>query len=133
MAIFADIGCLDVCRIFPYCVCAVVTAKAVAGDIHVVEIRRHPANRAVTVIAIVTACNMSRVLADCSDAIVAGCAGADDLGVIDDYHGLPHCSGVAIFTDVCRQGVRWALACSVRAVMAIYAVSGDGSMIESCR
>jgi len=133
MTIFANIGCLDVSRVFANCIRAVVTTKAVTGDIHVVEIRRYPANCAVAVIAIVTTRNMGRVLAGGSDAIVTGCAGSNDLGVIDYYHGLPHCCGVTVFTDVCRQGVRWTLARSVRAVMAVYAVAGDGSMVESCR
>ena len=83
------------------------------------------------VVAVGAAVDVSRMFAGSCDAIVAGCAGADDLGVIDNYHGLPHCSGVAIFTDACRQGVRRALARSIRAVMAVYAVSGDGSMIKS--
>ncbi len=86
-----------------------------------------------TVIAVIAARDMRRVLAGGSDAVVAGAATPDYLGVIDYHHGLPHIRGVAVFTDVRRQGVCRALTRCVRAVMAVYAVSRDGRVIEGCR
>lgn len=40
VAIFADIGCLDVCRALAGSIGAVVAAHTVTGDINVIEIRR---------------------------------------------------------------------------------------------
>ncbi len=38
MAIFADIRCQNMCRVFAGRVCVVMAANAVTGDIHVIEI-----------------------------------------------------------------------------------------------
>ncbi len=79
VTVLADIRCLNVCRILANRVRAIVTAGAVTGDIHVIEIRRQPADRTVTVVAGVTARNMRRMFANCGDAIVAGVACTDHL------------------------------------------------------
>jgi len=71
MAVLADIRCLHVSLVLASRVCAVVTAETVAGDIHVIKVRGHPANRTVTVIAVVATGDMSLVLARRGDAIVA--------------------------------------------------------------
>jgi hypothetical protein len=44
---------------------AVVAAEAVSGDVHVIEIRRYPRDGGVTVIAIIAARYVRRMLADC--------------------------------------------------------------------
>ncbi len=85
MAVFADIGCIYVPDILASRLGAIVAAYAVAHDIQVVEIRRNPAKRAVTVIAGITTGDMSLVLAGCSSPVVAGAAGADDLCVINGH------------------------------------------------
>ena len=71
VAVFADIRCLRVSWIFADCIRTVMTAEAVARDIDVVEIRRQPGDRAVTIVAIVAAGNMCRVLAGGGNAIMA--------------------------------------------------------------
>ena len=86
-----------------------------------------------TVIAVVTARNMRRLLAGGGDTVVAGAATSDYLRVIDYHNGLPHIGGVAIFTDVRCQGVCRAFARCVCAVMAVYAATRDCRVIESCR
>ena len=65
-------------------------------------------------------------------AIVTGAAASNYLGMIDYHHGLPYRCRVAVFTDVCRQGMRRAFAGRVRAVMTVYAATRDGRMIEGC-
>ena len=71
VAVLADVRCLHVGRVLANSIGTVVAADAIASDIHVVEIGRHPANRAMTVVAGVAAGDVSSVLADGSDAIVA--------------------------------------------------------------
>ena len=66
---------------------AVVTAEAVVHDVDVIEIRGRPRHCRVAVIAIVATGDVCRVFARCRDAVVAGTAGAKDLGVIDRKHG----------------------------------------------
>ena len=63
MTIFTDIRCLHVCRVLASRLSAVVTADAVAEDANVIEIGRHPTDRRMTVIAGITAGNVSRILA----------------------------------------------------------------------
>ncbi len=45
VAILTNIACLDVGRVFAGCVGAVVATGAIAGNVHVIEIRGQPANR----------------------------------------------------------------------------------------
>ena len=63
MAIFTDIRCLHMCRVLACRLSAVMTADAVAEDVDVIEISGHPASRRMTVIAGITAGNVSRILA----------------------------------------------------------------------
>ena len=85
-----------------------------------------------TVIAVIAARDMRRVLAAGSDAVVAGAAGPDYLGVIDNRHRLPHICAVAVFTNIGRQRVCRAFTCCVRAVVAVNAVTCDGRVIKGC-
>ena len=62
---------------------AVVTADAVVGDVGVIEIRRYPGNRRMTVVAVVAARDMCRVFASRDGPVVTGDAGAEHLCVID--------------------------------------------------
>ena len=86
-----------------------------------------------TVIAVVAAGNMCRMLAGGSNAVVARTTGTENLGVIDNHHGREHIGGVAVFTDIGRQWVSRILASCVRAVMAVYAIAGDRRVVEECR
>jgi len=58
VAVFTHVRSLYVCRVLTGRVCAVMAAKAIARNIHVIEIRRQPRDSAVTVIAVVAAGNM---------------------------------------------------------------------------
>ncbi len=133
MAVLTDIGRLNVCLILASCVRAVVAAEAVASNIHVIEIRWQPANRAVTVIAIVAACDMTLVFAAGGNTVVAGAAGAKDLGVVDNHDGHENVGRMAVFADICRLRVGYAFPCCITAVVAIYAIGGNRGVIEGCR
>jgi len=63
VAVFADVAGLDVRRGLARCLGTVMAAEAIARDIDVIEVRGHPAGCRMAVIAVVAACNMSRILA----------------------------------------------------------------------
>jgi len=100
VAVFANIRCLNVCLVLAGRVGAVMAAHTVTRDIDVVEIRRQPGNRAVTVVAIVAAGDVSRVLAGGSNAVMATAAIAENLGVIHGYHRRKHCRRMTVFTNI---------------------------------
>ena len=66
-------------------------------------------------------------------AVVARCAGAEDLGVINGNNGRPDICAVAIFADVGRLRVQWTFANSVCSVMAADTVIDNICMVEICR
>jgi len=87
VAVFADVRRLNMGQSLTRRVGAVMATKAVAADVDVVEVRGNPAHRTVAVIAGITAANVCIVLAAGDEAIVAGTANADDLGVVDRSSG----------------------------------------------
>ena len=130
VAILTDIRRSDVCRILANGLCAVVTTDTVTGDIQVIEVRRQPAYRAVTVVAGIAAGNVCRVLADGNAAIVAGNAGTNDLCVIDGQHRRKYIRRMAVLADVRCLNVGWVFANRVRAVVTAEAIAGDIDMIK---
>lgn len=89
VAVFADVAGLDVIRRLALRFRAVVTAEAVARDIHVIEIGRRPACGRVAVVAGIAAGYMRRILAGRYEAVVARGTGADDLCMVDCRNRLP--------------------------------------------
>lgn len=63
VAILADVRSRDMHRVLVCCIGAVMAARAIADDIHVVEIRRQPASACMTVVAIIAAIQVGWVLA----------------------------------------------------------------------
>lgn len=71
VAVLADIGCLNVCRVLADGVCTVVTAYTVSGDVTVIEIGcGNPGGSDVAVITGVPRRNVRRMFADGYDSIV---------------------------------------------------------------
>jgi len=130
VAVLADICRLNVRRAFAGRRRSVMAANTISDDVHVIEIRRQPGNRGVTVVAGIAARDVSRVLTDRSDAVMAGATGSQNLCVINGHYGLPHIRGVAIIANICRLNVCGAFAGRVRAVMAAKAISDDVHVIE---
>ena len=89
VAVFADHGGVDVCRILPDGLDAVMTAGAVPGDAGVIEIGGRPGGRRVAVVAIVTARNMASVLAQGNGSVVTAETGASDLCMVNDEYRIP--------------------------------------------
>ena len=51
VAVFTEIRRLNVCRVFAGSICAIVAPNTISADVQMIEIRRQPASRAVTIIA----------------------------------------------------------------------------------
>lgn len=100
VAVFADVGCLDMCRAFARSVGAVVAAKAIIDDVDVVEIGRQPGNCRVAIVTVVATVDMAGVFPSGCDAVMAGSTSANDLGVIDRKHGCPDIRRMAVLADV---------------------------------
>lgn len=130
MTIFTDVGRLYVGQVLAGGINAIVTACAIAGDVHVIEIRWSPGVCRMTIITGITAREMRGVLAGGCDAVVTGVTGAHNLCVIDSEHRRKDIGVVAVFTDVTGLNVRQILAHRIHAVVAVDAISGDFQMIE---
>ena len=89
VAVFADHSGVDVCRILPDGLDAIMTAGAVPGDAGVVKIGGCPAGRRVAVIAIVAARNMASILTQGNGSVMTAETGANDLCMVNDKYGIP--------------------------------------------
>ena len=85
------------------------------------------------IVAGVATRNMRWVLADGSDAVVAGTASSYYLRVINGQHGRKQIGRVAILADIGCLNVRWVLADCLCTVVATDAIAGDIDVIEVCR
>lgn len=117
-------------RVFACGVGAVVAARTVITDIHVIEIRWYPAGRRVTVVAVIASIQVSRVLAGCGDAVMTGAAGAEYLGMVNGKHGRENIGRVAVFADIAGLYMRLVLAGGLRAVMAVETATSNVHVIE---
>ena len=108
----------------------VVTANAVIGDASVIECRRNPRIRRMTIVTGITARKMRRVFTGCRCAIVAGEACTDDLRVID---GVRRCKGdsvMAIDAQISGVDMCQVLAGGIVAIVAADAIIRDIGVIE---
>jgi len=130
MTILANIGRLNMRRVLAGRIGTVVTIRAIAGDVDVVEVRRHPRNGHVAIIAGVATGDMCGRLAGCDIAIVTGFAGTNYLGVIDDYRRRPNVHAMTIFTNRGCLNMCDVLASRIGTVMAVHTIAGDGRMVK---
>ena len=89
VAVFADHSGVDVCRILPDGLDAIMTAGAIPADAGVVKIGGCPAGRRVAVIAIVAARNMASILTQGNGSVVTAETGANDLCMVNDEYRIP--------------------------------------------
>ena len=106
VAIFADIGRRNMCRVLADGIRAVVAARATVDDVRVIEVRRRPANCRVTVVAGIAGGQVCRVLAYCGNAIMAGAAGTDHLSMVHGEYGCEHVRRMAVLADIAGLNVR---------------------------
>lgn len=130
MAVLTHVTRLHVGRVLACSVGTVMAAEAIARDVDVIEIRRQPGDRGMTIIAIVATRNVRRVLARGCDAIVAGTAGAGNLRMVDEVGRRPYVRVVTVFANVRRLNVCQVLAGSFRAIVAADTVARDVYMVE---
>ena len=71
VAIFTNVGRLDMSGMLAGCLCSIVTVEAAAGDIDMVEVSRQPANGGVAVVTIVPACYVRGMFARRGYAVMA--------------------------------------------------------------
>lgn len=67
-----------------------MAAEAIIHNIGVVKIRRNPRDRRMTVVTVIAAGDVGRVLARRRDTVVARAAGAKNLRVIHREYWFPH-------------------------------------------
>ena len=96
----------------------------------VTVIRWDPGSRAMAQATVLRRIEVPRIHAGGRSAIVAGCARAQDLGVINGNDGRPDICAVAIFADVGRLRVQWTLAGRVCSVMAADTIVDNIGVIE---
>jgi len=118
VAVLAYVCGLNVCLVLAGCLDTVVAIDAVAGNVHVVEIRRYPTSRCVAVVASVATRNVVRRLSGRREAIVAGATGSRYLGMVDDVHRRKRVRVVAVFAHVGRRYVGWVFSGCIGAVVA---------------
>ena len=109
-----------------------MTTTAIADDTCVVECRRNPTVGRMTIVTIVAARKVRWVLTCCDSAVMAGGAGANDLGMIYRHRWLKERCVMAIFADVASQYVILILPCRIGSIVTTNAVARNVQVIE-CR
>ncbi len=118
MTVLANIGRLEVGRVFADGVATVVATKTVGHDVRVFKKRRCPAVSCMAVVAVISAADVCRVLARGNRAVMAGRAEPDYLGMIDRVGWCEERAVVTIFADIAGLNMRRVLADGIRAVVA---------------
>jgi len=110
---------------------AVMATHAIAGDVHVTEVRRHPGIAGMTIFTGFLAGNMISILAGGHHTIMATGATAQYLEVIHPDSRRPHGHAVARLASIGgSQDVPVALSGSLHAVVATLAVARDAHVIK---
>lgn len=130
MAVFTDIGSLNMRRRFAGGVRAVMTTHAIAGDTRMIKRCWDPACSGMTIVTIVAARNVRWVFAGSSIAVMTRAAGTQHVCVIDGKHGIKYICRVAVLADITGRYVLRAFANCLSAVVAAYAVASDVHVIE---
>lgn len=110
MAVFTNVARLNVRRSLARRVSTVVAAEAVARDVDMVEVRGQPANRRMTVVAVVAAGDVIQVFPGGREAIMAGAARAQNLRMVDHVRRRPDVAVVAVLAHIGGLYVRQVLA-----------------------
>ena len=130
VAVLTHVARVDMCRILAGRLHAIVTVDAIGRDTHVVKVGREPGNGGMTVVTVVTARDVRRILARCGGAIMAGAASPQYLGVVHQVGGRKCHIVVAVLTHVARVDVRGIFAGRLHAVVTVDAIGRDTHVIE---
>lgn len=130
VTVFANTRCNNVHWPFASRIGAVVAGHAVADDVRMIEIRWCPGDRGVAVVTIIAARNMREIFPCCGEAVMAGAAAAQHLGVVNRNNRLPHDLAVAVFANVRRLNMCGILSCCTNTVVAANAITENVVMVE---
>jgi hypothetical protein len=103
VAILAHVAGLNVRRVFADRIDSIMAVEAIIGDVRMIEVCRQPANRGMTIVAVVSTLNMGLVLPGRRCAIVTGAAGTQHLGVVDSESRCPNVWCVAVLAHIRRR------------------------------
>jgi len=130
VAVLADVCCLNVSKVFANSVGTVVAVDAATRDVDMVKIRRQPANRRMTIVAIFSAGYVVGIFPGCRQAIMTG---ATCPGYLYMVYGVDRrkCVGVvAVLADVGGLDVCQILAGRIRTVVTAGTVVSDVYVVE---
>lgn len=130
VAIFTNVRCLNMHGAFAGRIRTVMAIHAVAHNIQVIEIGRHPGNAGVAVITVISAGDMRRMFASGGNTVVTGATATQYLGVVDGNCWLPYHRAVAVLANIRCLNMRRAFAGCICTVMAGHAVARDIGMVE---
>lgn len=130
VAVLANTRSRDMRRRFTDRIDRVVAAGAVAGNIVVAEVCRHPAIGGMAIVAAVAALDMGARFAHRNDVVMAGDAAPEHLRVIDARDWREGDDRMAVFANICRQGMSRRLANYGVVVVAIDAVARNVVVTE---
>ena len=108
----------------------VAMVQRLVGQPHVPVCMWNPRDAVVTDVAFLLCDEVPRILARCNDAVMAGRARPQYLGMVDPDYGAPRGRAMTVFAHICRQRMRRPFASRVQTIVTTDAVTGDGRMIE---
>ena len=132
VAIFADVGGIDVRGVLAGGVDTVVARRAVAGYRTVIELGITPGVGVVAVVASIRTLYMRGGFSFGDGAVVARATGSQHGVVVDSRHVLECRGRMAILADVGGIDVRGVLARGINTVMARRTIAADIGVIEGC-
>jgi len=133
VTILANFCCQNVRGVLTGRFDTVMTAGAVTGNPNVVEVRWQPAGCRMTVVALIAAGNVGRVLSSCCNTVMTRAAGAKYLSVVNGEDWLKTDSAVAVFANVRCRDVDRASSSRRYAVVTGNAVADNANMVEQSR
>jgi len=107
--------------------------QRLVGQSHVPVGMRDPRDGVVANVAFLLCNEVTRVFASRDNAVMAGRARAQHLGMIHPDYGAPRGRAVTVLAHVGRQRMCPPFAGRVQSVVTAGAVTGDGRVIEVCR
>ena len=133
VAVLANIGGLNMRGVLARRIGTVVTAHAIAGDIHMIEVGGRPSCGRMAVVAVDAANDMVGVLAGGDNAVMAGAASTQHGTVINGEYRGESVSRMTVLAGVGRQDVSRVLPNCIYAIVAGDTIARDIRMIKDGR
>ena len=130
VAVFADIAGLNMCGRFAGGVRAIMAVNAIASNVDVIEVGGEPSCRGMTIVAVVTACDVRWILARRRNPIMARAASTQYLRVVNCKRRREYVGRVTIFAGICRLNMVWGLASGFDTVVTVETIARNVDVIE---